>query len=149
MNCARTPFACAYARRGRSTGRGIYRLGVVSSHRHDLHEGADHSTPAPVGAIRLRNRVDDRSGGWLLSRVLLPRESNVTLEVIGAGFGRTGTLSLKVALEKLGFEKCYHMTEVFQHPEHVPMWAAAQRGERVDWDALYQGYRSTVDWPSC
>jgi len=73
----------------------------------------------------------------------------VTLEVIGAGFGRTGTLSLKFALEKLGFEKCYHMTEVFQHPEHVAMWAAAQRGERVDWDALYAGYRATVDWPSC
>ena len=51
------------------------------------------------------------------------------LEVIGAGFGRTGTLSLKLALERLGFVKCYHMTEVFEHPEHVPMWAAAHRGE--------------------
>ena len=70
------------------------------------------------------------------------------LEVIGAGFGRTGTLSLKFALEKLGFSKCYHMTEVFGHPEHVPMWAAAHRGEPVDWEKLYDGYRATVDWPS-
>ena len=73
----------------------------------------------------------------------------MALEVIGAGYGRTGTLSLKFALEKLGFDKCYHMMEVFQHPEHVPMWAAAQRGEHVDWNKLYDGYSATVDWPSC
>ena len=71
------------------------------------------------------------------------------LDVIGAGFGRTGTLSLKFALEKLGFSKCYHMTEVFGHPEHVPMWAAAHRGGPADWEKLYDGYRATVDWPSC
>ncbi len=71
------------------------------------------------------------------------------LEVIGAGYGRTGTLSLKLALERLGFTKCYHMMEVFRHPEHVPMWAAAHRGEPVDWEQLYDGYRATVDWPSC
>jgi len=73
----------------------------------------------------------------------------MALDVIGAGFGRTGTLSLKLALEKLGFDKCYHMMEVFGHPEHVPMWAAAHRGEPVDWEKLYEGYRATVDWPSC
>jgi hypothetical protein len=71
------------------------------------------------------------------------------LDVIGAGFGRTGTLSLKLALERLGFSKCYHMMELFGHPEHVPMWSAAHRGEPVDWEALYDGYRATVDWPSC
>jgi hypothetical protein len=71
------------------------------------------------------------------------------LDVIGAGFGRTGTLSLKLALEKLGFSKCYHMTEVFGHPQHVRMWAAAHRGEPVDWESLYDGFRATVDWPSC
>ena len=43
------------------------------------------------------------------------------MKVIGAGFGRTGTMSLKVALEELGFGPCYHMTEVFEHPEHVPL----------------------------
>jgi len=73
----------------------------------------------------------------------------MAIEVVGAGFGRTGTTSLKIALEKLGFDKCYHMFEVRAHPEHVPLWAAAHRGEKVDWDALFAGYRATVDWPSC
>jgi hypothetical protein len=71
----------------------------------------------------------------------------VTLEVIGAGFGRTGTMSLKVALEELGFDPCYHMTEVFANPEHVELWEAAARGEPVDWEELFRGYRATVDWP--
>ena len=71
------------------------------------------------------------------------------LEIIGAGLGRTGTLSLKVALEQLGLGPCYHMTEVFAHPEHVPVWEAAGRGEPVDWDGLFRGYRATVDWPGC
>jgi Sulfotransferase domain len=69
------------------------------------------------------------------------------LEVIGAGFGRTGTMSLKVALETLGFGPCYHMTEVFANPEHVELWEAAARGEPVDWEELFRGYRATVDWP--
>ena len=71
------------------------------------------------------------------------------LQVIGAGFGRTGTLSLKAALETLGFGPCYHMVEVFGHPEHVPMWRAAAAGQPVDWHRLFQGYRATVDWPAC
>jgi hypothetical protein len=71
------------------------------------------------------------------------------LKIIGAGLGRTGTLSLKVALEQLGFARCYHMTEVLAHPEHVLVWDAAARGEPVDWEALFQGYQATVDWPGC
>ena len=71
------------------------------------------------------------------------------LKVIGAGFGRTGTLSLKLALEKLGFTKCYHMMEVRHHPEHREMWRAAHRGEPVDWAQLFAGYQASVDWPSC
>ena len=73
----------------------------------------------------------------------------MALDVVGAGFGRTGTLSLKLALEKLGFDKCYHMMEVAQNPGHHETWAAAHRGDAVDWDALFQGYRAAVDWPSC
>lgn len=69
------------------------------------------------------------------------------LEVIGAGLGRTGTMSLKVALERLGFGPCYHMTEVFRNPDHVPLWRAATRGERVDWERVFGGYRSAVDYP--
>jgi Sulfotransferase domain len=73
----------------------------------------------------------------------------MTLEVIGAGFGRTGTMSLKVALEELGFGPCYHMTEVFAHPEHVELWSAATQGEPLDWERIFDGYRATVDWPGC
>lgn len=72
----------------------------------------------------------------------------MALKVIGAGLGRTGTHSLKVALEELLGSPCYHMTEVFQHPEHVPMWHAAAKGEPVDWDLLFTGYSASVDWPS-
>jgi hypothetical protein len=71
------------------------------------------------------------------------------LEIVGAGFGRTGTQSLKLALEELGVGPCYHMLEVFENPAHVPLWAAAARGEAADWDGLFGGYRSTVDWPGC
>ena len=72
----------------------------------------------------------------------------MTIEVIGAGFGRTGTLSLKIALEALGLDKCYHMMEVMRNESHAAQWRKAARGEAVDWDALYTGYRATVDWPS-
>lgn len=71
------------------------------------------------------------------------------MKVVGAGFGRTGTLTLKVALEKLGLGPCYHMAEVLQHPEHSKTWLAASRGEPVDWAAFFQGWGATVDWPGC
>ena len=71
------------------------------------------------------------------------------MKVIGAGFGRTGTASLKVALEELGFGPCYHMTEVFANPEHADFWLAAWRGEPVHWDAVLGSYEATVDWPAC
>ena len=71
------------------------------------------------------------------------------MRVIGAGFGRTGTTSLKAALEKLGFDPCYHMTEVFAHPDHADFWVAAWRGEPVDWDGVLGDYEATVDWPAC
>lgn len=70
----------------------------------------------------------------------------MSLKVIGAGFGRTGTMSLKLALEQLGFDKCYHMMEVT--PEHREPWVRAHRGEAIDWDALLEGFQASVDWPS-
>lgn len=80
-----------------------------------------------------------------------PREANGTegLKVIGAGFGRTGTLSLKAALETLGLGPCYHMIEVFRRPEDIARWEAAARGKPIDWNELFAGYQATVDWPSC
>jgi hypothetical protein len=71
-----------------------------------------------------------------------------TLKVIGAGFGRTGTLSLKTALDELGLGPCYHMMETRAHPEHDAMWLALARGETTDWRTVLNGYASTVDWPS-
>ncbi|WP_166173973.1 sulfotransferase family protein [Rubrobacter tropicus] len=71
------------------------------------------------------------------------------MKVVGAGFGRTGTTSLKAALETLGFGSAYHMTEVFEHPEHVGFWEAAGRGEPVDWEEFFSGYGVAVDWPAC
>lgn len=69
------------------------------------------------------------------------------LKVIGAGYGRTGTLSLKLALEQLGFGPCHHMSEVFTHPESIPLWIGAADG-RADWPAIFAGYASAVDWPT-
>jgi hypothetical protein len=72
----------------------------------------------------------------------------MTLKVIGAGFGRTGTLSLKSALDELGLGPCYHMVEVNARPEHDAMWLALARGEASDWRPMLKGYASTVDWPT-
>jgi Sulfotransferase domain len=72
----------------------------------------------------------------------------MTLKVIGAGFGRTGTLSLKLALEELGLGPCYHMVEVNAHPDHDALWLALACGEASDWRPMLKGYASTVDWPT-
>lgn len=71
----------------------------------------------------------------------------MTLKVIGAGFGRTGTLSLKLALEQLGFGPCHHMVEVFKNPPSIAWWEAAADG-KPDWAKIFDGFVSTVDWPS-
>lgn len=71
----------------------------------------------------------------------------MVLRVVGAGVGRTGTHSLKVALERLLGGSCHHMLEVFDHPDEVPVWVEAIEGRPVDWVALMQGYTAQVDWP--
>ena len=72
----------------------------------------------------------------------------MTLSVISAGFGRTGTMSLKLALEELGLGPCHHMIEVTHNGEaQVPLWNAALAG-KPDYAAIYDGYKSAVDWPS-
>ena len=73
----------------------------------------------------------------------------MTLQLIGAGFGRTGTLSLKGAIEKLGAGPCYHMLEVARNPAHAEVWLRAAHGEAVDWDGLFENFAATVDWPGC
>jgi hypothetical protein len=73
----------------------------------------------------------------------------MALKVIGAGFGRTGTLSLKHALEQLGFAKCHHMYEVFASQEQGRMWKDIADGGKPDWDRIFDGFQSSVDFPTC
>ena len=70
------------------------------------------------------------------------------LQVVGAGLGRTGTTSLKGALERLLGGPCYHMIETHQRPADRIVWERAFRGDPPDWVEFFAGYRATVDWPS-
>ena len=71
----------------------------------------------------------------------------MSLDVIGPGFGRTGTASLKRALEILGLGPCHHMEECFAHPEQAAYWQDLLAGKSVDWDRVFAGFKSQVDWP--
>lgn len=72
----------------------------------------------------------------------------MALRVVGAGLGRTGTHSLKLALEQLLGAPCYHMTELFERPGDIAQWQHAVDGERADWDAVFDGFAAAVDWPT-
>ena len=69
------------------------------------------------------------------------------MKLIGAGLGRTGTASLKKALEILLDGPCYHMLEVMERPQDVAVWRAALRGQQPDWPEFLKDYRASVDWP--
>jgi hypothetical protein len=71
------------------------------------------------------------------------------LDVVGTGLGRTGTRTLKEALQILGFGPSYHMVDLIQDRSRLRYWNAAQDGGPVDWEALFRGYRSVVDYPGC
>ncbi len=71
------------------------------------------------------------------------------LRVVGAGLPRTGTHSLKDALEKLLGGPCYHMSVIPNHPYDLgPGWRTALEGGTPDWDRLLDGYVASVDWPA-
>ena len=70
------------------------------------------------------------------------------LSVIGTGFGRTGTDSMREALNILGFGPCHHMSEVGRDPEQKRLWRALAKGAPPEWERLFAGYRSCVDFPS-
>ncbi|ORY06456.1 hypothetical protein K493DRAFT_203324 [Basidiobolus meristosporus CBS 931.73] len=77
----------------------------------------------------------------------MPTEN--TLDVIGAGFGRTGTLTMKVALEKLGYPT-FHMIEGVMNPSrYAPLWVEVTQGKRPNWDKIFEGFKATVDNPAC
>jgi len=69
------------------------------------------------------------------------------MQVFGVGFGRTGTMSLKIALEKLGMGPCYHMREVVLRPSHIKLWYDISHGEHPNWNRLFSGFNSAVDFP--
>jgi hypothetical protein len=69
------------------------------------------------------------------------------MQIIGAGFGRTGTLSLKTALEQLGFDPCAHMTSMMEDPERATLFTLAAAGDSAALDKAMDGCRATVDWP--
>ncbi|KHK91675.1 sulfotransferase family protein [Novosphingobium malaysiense] len=73
----------------------------------------------------------------------------MALKIIGAGLGRTGTMSLKLALEHLGFGPCYHMSELLASARrNLPLWLDVVAG-KPDWDTIFDGYCSTTDYPAC
>ncbi|MEQ9314326.1 MAG: sulfotransferase, partial [Henriciella sp.] len=72
----------------------------------------------------------------------------MSLKVIGAGFGRTGTLSMKAALEQLGYTKCHHMLEVFPSDRQLDAWHGIGGGGTPDWDDIFDGFQASVDFPS-
>jgi hypothetical protein len=92
------------------------------------------ATVAAIASVAALRRTASRKG--------------VRVEGHRGGFGRTGTASLQVALEELGFGPCYHMIEVFRHPQHAHFWEAAWRGEPADWDGILGSYEATMDWPA-
>ena len=72
----------------------------------------------------------------------------MALKIVGSGLGRTGTMSMKRALEQLGFGPCHHMVEVFGRPESMPLWVEAGQG-KGNWDLIFQDFNSMVDFPGC
>lgn len=72
----------------------------------------------------------------------------MSLKIIGSGFGRTGTLSLKAALEILGFGPCYHMQEVIKRPFHIKKWQQIGRNQPVPWHTIFRRFQATVDYPA-
>ena len=73
----------------------------------------------------------------------------MALDVIGTGVGRTGTRTLKDVLAILGFGPCYHMMDLMQDRSRIRHWEDAEAGRPTDWEALFDGYRSVVDYPGC
>jgi hypothetical protein len=74
------------------------------------------------------------------------------VKVIGVGFGRTGTMSLKAALEQLGAGPCFHMIDLImgeRSDRELPYWVRIGNGEPVDWHEVFDGWAATVDWPAC
>lgn len=71
------------------------------------------------------------------------------MKLIGAGFGRSGTMSIKAALEQIGYGPCYHMKIALKRDYHLRLFLRAWRGKKVKWKRFFRHYNSVVDWPAC
>lgn len=74
------------------------------------------------------------------------------MKMIGVGFGRSGTMSLKVALEELGAGPCFHMIDLIvgeNRERDLAYWVKIADREPVDWHEVFEPWESTVDWPGC
>ena len=71
------------------------------------------------------------------------------MKVIGAGFGRMGTMSIKAALEQIGYGPCLHMIDIIRDPSLLPPWKERAEGNQIDWASALEGWESTIDWPAC
>jgi len=72
----------------------------------------------------------------------------MAINIIGVGVGRTGTYSLRLAIDQLGFGPCHHMEEVLKNMDvQVPLWSETLKGN-MDWGSIYKGFKSAVDWPT-
>jgi hypothetical protein len=71
------------------------------------------------------------------------------MKLIGAGFGRSGTMSLRSALEQLGYGSCYHMKITLFRYDHMRFFMQAWAGKKVNWKRFFKHYNSVVDWPTC
>ncbi len=71
----------------------------------------------------------------------------MSLQIIGPDFGRTGTRSLKAALEQIGFDSCHHMRTPFSDPTQLAYWKTLAAGGKVDWRQVFAGFKAQTDWP--
>ena len=71
----------------------------------------------------------------------------MSIKVLGAGFGRTGTTSLRSALEELGFGPCYHVYQLFKDPSEIEFWENLYQGKEVDFDSFFTNYQAVFGFP--
>src|SRR5947209_10437129 len=112
--------------------------------------------PAVVKRLPRRSRPRPRARVALIPCLYRcpadPPTQETRMKLIGVGFGRTGTMSLKAAIERLGAGPCFHMIDLIEgegRDRDLPYWVRIANGEPVDWNEVFDGWQSTVDWPAC
>lgn len=106
--------------------------------------------PGPQFLEILRNLRTGPSWQQTVAKEFVQTEGDIALlKLINAGLGRTGTTSLKVALERLGYGPCLHMFDIIGSDERLQQWEKIVcDAQRPDWEAVFDGYTTAVDGPS-